>query len=404
MDYVMVRGSTLMNVSTTTKQATTTTTTATITPPPFETQLTKQQLEILSIIYLATGFLSLIGSISIIVISIKRRVVTNRTVLPLFHLCLADLFGSLGIIVGAISNNILHEEIYHEEAQRNYCIVVTMLTTASFMAAFLLTINYALQTYLILNERLGITPSNIFRKILGRCNWSKVFPILSWLFPFSFSMFIMFIDSHDPPGAEFDLDDDICTWCFPLFFYENGVSCPSSTDMTPEHFNYYTTYKATFLALIAITIIAVSVLFYSVFKKFKQLLMAGGIIGRIQYESIENVRNRTFILFGALFICWIFPLILGLLSLPFSFKMKKYFGLYVIEALTSPMQGFLNSIVYGWYNLRYRGGTQEISQSDERRPLIDPSNRRQRSPTPANFSSDNDDEEELSQDFWSTMT
>lgn len=68
------------------------------------------------------------------------------------------------------------------------------------------------------------------------------------------------------------------------------------------------------------------------------------------------------------------------------------------------MQGFLNSIVYGWYNLRYRGGTQEISQSDERRPLIDPSNRRQRSPTPANFSSDHDDEEELSQDFWSTMT
>ena len=31
-----------------------------------------------------------------------------------------------------------------------------------------------------------------------------------------------------------------------------------------------------------------------------------GVIGRNQYLSIEKVRNRTFTLFGALFVCWIF--------------------------------------------------------------------------------------------------
>lgn len=339
----------------------------------FEKQLSSDELTVLSFIYLVAGVLSFLGSSSIILISIKYGIVKQRTVLPLFHLSVADLIGALGIIIGAISNNVLTRPTDSiSNAQRNYCIILTMVTTASFMATFFLTINYALQTYMVLSERLQVMNSTIITRMLRCCNWALYFPIFSWVFPFGLSLFISLIDSRrSKDGKSFMLDDDICTWCFPLFFYENGATCPSSKENMKETFNYYKFYKLFFLLIVGATIIVVMVILYLVLKRFKTLTLSGGMVGRAQYQSIQKVQNRTMVMIGGLLLCWFFPLILGLISLSSTFKMKKYFAFYVIESLTSPLQGFLNSIIYGWYSVTFRV-TVHNNTDDERRPLLDP--------------------------------
>lgn len=83
-----------------------------------------------------------------------------------------------------------------------------------------------------------------------------------------------------------------------------------------------------------------------------------------------------------------------------------------LQALTSPMQGFLNSIIYGWYNVQFRDTIRYDGSNDgggvggrgERRPLLDPiiqpRSRYNRTPT---LISDPNTEDEIAagdDEFW----
>jgi len=60
------------------------------------------------------------------------------------------------------------------------------------------------------------------------------------------------------------------------------------------------------------------------------------------------------------------------IKLPYSFDL-------LLQAITSPLQGFLNSIIYGWYNMQFRGTLQNSDLYGERRPLIDSANQQRNS-------------------------
>lgn len=327
--------------------------------------LTDAQLWTISFIFLVTSLLSLFGTGSIIYVAIKKRKVCSSGVLPLFHLCLADFLGGFILIIGT------SEHFTHSVRNRTFCLVLTMLATSFYMTTFVLTVNYAWKVYRQVKIRADPIPLLETSSSVANVShpWYRISTpalvyFLCWFVPFAFSMFVMFSDSEYDENKKFILNDDICSCCFPLFVYESS-SCQRIRNVD-HRFNWYSHYKFVFLFLLLISSTLITILYGLIFVRFKGLLLTGGVIGPSQYELLYSARRRAG-LFAAVFVfSWLSTLILGSISFKKKFSMTEYYPLFVIQACTSPLQGFLNSMIYGWQRKTFRVALNEET------PLLDP--------------------------------
>jgi len=324
--------------------------------------LTDQQIVTLSFIYLSTGILSLFGSLSIVVVTIAKGKVFNQEIHPIFHLSLADFFGSAFLIAG----DLMYHALKHGTVKSKACPYLTAFATAFYMSTFLLTLNYARSINENVQKRTAggysRQPTTHFMRIgVNSCSAMLLWYGFAWFLPFMLTFCLFAIDQ-----ASYGPYDHICSSCLPLFHYKNSDCQEKNIPDNKSVGNWYGVYKYSFLFVLAVSFIGALAFNWTAYRKFRMLHYSGGVMSQRQRKYLKLVKRRLSLFSFAFLFCWIPSVVLGIVSLFPSFEMKTMYWLFILQACTCPLQGFINSLIYGWY----RPGFKQVI--NERTHLLDP--------------------------------
>lgn len=332
----------------------------------------EEKITALSWIYVSTLSLSLIGSCSVVVVSIIKRKHLNEQAKPLLQLALADFLASLVLMCTAIIN--LPYEIW--PLSEKLCNNGLPLSLAFYCVSFLLVIVYACESALAFQGWREKAEQGAFEIQLSRRRrrFCLVY-VIAWLVPIiGYLVYIntfRVMEATLVPANEPALMPDMthvgrghsarfCGSCI-LFLHLTNDSCTTVDLVHAEFIRVFT------LSSVLIVIISCTVVYYrlqSCYRHYENTSMftmsqrhPGGIWSSARYMILVII------------FCWAPALVLICLSFTQS-QIKHLFPLFVIQALSVSLQGFLNSIVYAWRRRNFRDAVL-----GERLPLMAYSNR-----------------------------
>ncbi|XP_070558638.1 transmembrane protein 116-like [Ptychodera flava] len=301
------------------------------------TVLTEHQILGVSAAEISTSCLSIIGASSIIISSLWKKKVRQPEVHPIFHLSLADLLASLFLLTGCVLY-IVDDDRNHYERQ---CMVVIGLSMTFFLCTFLLTLTYAIEVYIRMKERLNRKPMR--ESIYGHFPSVYALYVLSWIVPvFCAAFFLIFSLKNYPTIQKLNGTDCQNFECVLLVHHRSKQCAPEV-----EH-RMYLVSKLIFLFPLLVSLTGNLVLYFLTHRALKQMHVSSGVVGPRQYIDAARVRNRAILYCSMFCICWLPSVTLGLVSFTNGFNMQSYYWLYIVQACTTPLQGLLNCIVYGW--------------------------------------------------------
>ena len=290
----------------------------------------------IGIIGLVSASLSLVGSASILVFIIWKKLQNFQQNLPLFHLSLADFILSLLWIISNVKYFVGSE---HQEFS---CFILLLLTEMIHLVTFFLTINYSVNVYFRMKDRTiqvhmitdgdELPPSNV-RKWFKRSLY-----IVSWTLPML--MMIPIIVNIKPDHA------NACQRCVILID-------------VPVH---KAVYGDIILALsLTISILAIILLYCLTLRLYWKAVP--GFHTQHERRQLANMQARVTLYVSVFIICWSPGMMISYdlwfnhshyLSRQFLASFQKFFPIFVLQATCAPLQGLLNSIVYGWTRKTFR--------------------------------------------------
>ncbi|XP_055882686.1 transmembrane protein 116-like isoform X2 [Biomphalaria glabrata] len=355
--------------------------------------LSENQMQTIAVLSLLTSGLSFIGSGSVFLCAVYLKRVCYPEVFPTFHLALADMLSSLFLIIS--SSIFLTSPV---KSTMNYpgtpgpCAYLMAIVTSAYTLAFFLTITYALEAYFRFRKRLVDTMNMDLMTVQVVSNrWMYLVYIVAWLLPVIFGGILMYVthslrdcDDDVPPNSKLyyhynrtNLSAQ-CSSCFPVFWF-NEDHCWKQVD---EGHLMHVVIRLIFLIPLLMVMVLNMILYVLVAKVFKQVAMRRGLLSYHQRKEEQLLKKKAFLYQGVFYLCWLPSVILGIVSLFTSYSMAKFFWLLVIQAIFGPLQGILNSIVYGWKRDSFRRALNErtsllstnrttaISAQNERHDLL----------------------------------
>lgn len=310
----------------------------------------EDKITILSWIYVSTLSLSLIGSCSVIVVSIIKRRHLNEQAKPLLQLALADFLASLVLMITTIIN--LPREIWwFSEKMCNYGLPLSL---AFYCISFLLVIIYACESAHAFQGWREKPVQEAFETQLAQLALRRrrfcLIYVIAWLVPIiGYFVYICTVRNMEAtltpaqmptrgPTARF------CNSCI-LFLHLTNDSCIT---VDKEHAGFI---RILLLSSVLMVIIVCTVVYCKLESSYRQyentsmITMTqrnqGGIWSSAQYMILVII------------FCWAPALLLICLSFVQP-RIKHLFPLYVTQALSVSLQGFLNSIVYAWRRRNFR--------------------------------------------------
>ncbi|XP_028305891.1 transmembrane protein 116 [Gouania willdenowi] len=319
--------------------------------------LSGQQINILSKVYIALLIPSVIGSFSVLVVSIVRWRRLNEQVHLLVQLSLADLLAAVILLCTSIINKI----------PSNYSVLLCQfslpLSLTFYFVSFSLVVVYAWKSKKVFQgwrER-PVDDEQRQRQCVTKIDSSYVFALV-WLIPMA--IYFAYVLTPFFKAALFIpmstrvvlLPEKIsyCTSCI-LFLHVWRDSCSDDERI-------HDIFIQAFLFIIVIPVmITCSVIYYKVSKWYATREQArlfpveGFQHSQTTYRVVfATTRNRVLVIL----FCWTPALLLILLSTLMigisTIKQNSLFWLYIIQASTVSLQGFLNSMVYAWRRPNFR--------------------------------------------------
>ncbi|GAA6228997.1 uncharacterized protein LOC108875171 [Lates japonicus] len=307
------------------------------------------QINVLSTVYLVFLTPSVIGSFSVLVVSTVRWRHLRQQVHLLVQLALADLLAALILMSATVMNNV--STVYSVAI----CQYSLPLSLTFYFISFLLVVVYAWKTKNALQgwrarpaEDEG-GQSQCRRKIVAIPVYAMV-----WLIPIAIYLAYVFTPLKStlliPIADRSEIvhnDTKYCSSCI-LFLHVWKDSC-SDTEKIHD------TFIRVFLFMVVIPVfLSCSVIYYKVGKWYErhqhQFLFPVEGDGRSRRrfkQGISTARKMVMVIL----ICWAPALVLILLSTLMiwtNIEQRSLFGLYMIQAASVSLQGFLNSMVYAW--------------------------------------------------------
>lgn len=315
----------------------------------------------------------------------------REQVFPVFHLALADLFASCGLFASSIVYRVITATFKFNtsstvardgdavKAKFNETIAACRLAGGPVLClyaiTFLVTAAYAVYRYLAIRASLKPRAATITTEtapLLNKMKWIKfqrsyviVIYGIAWLTPVLIAI-VMAIVYEEAIAMDHGLDERFQNqlWCINgcLQMFNNGFQqCHSHGRAT----RWFISYRWIFHGTLLITVVMNMILYYLFVKMSKTSIKEEGVMNGFQRERIRRTQWRVFWYQIVFISCWISSLILAVLS---TIEWAKgsdlyngtaktpwyYFALYYIQALTAPLQGFLNAIVYGWNRRAFR--------------------------------------------------
>ncbi|TRY56915.1 hypothetical protein DNTS_017074 [Danionella cerebrum] len=315
-----------------------------------------EQITILSWIYVSSLSLSLMGSSSVLVVSIVKRKHLNEQVKPLAQLALADFLASLVLMCTVVINFTNNIWRYNPKLCNNGL----PLSLAFYCISFLLIIIYAFESAHAFQGWRKHTEQEAYEQHLSRRRrrfcliyiTAWITPIIGYLIyvntikikPATVSEgyekvdFSLLSSSNRGPTARF------CESCI-LFLRHTNDSC-TTVDLPHSEF-----IRGFTLCSVLIVIVSCSVVYcklqscYSYYENTRMFT--------ITQRHPSGIWSSARYMILVIFLCWT-P---ALLLISFSFaqaKIAHLFPLYIIQAISVSLQGFLNSIVYAWRRQNFR--------------------------------------------------
>ncbi|XP_054475493.1 transmembrane protein 116 [Anoplopoma fimbria] len=316
----------------------------------FDGILSEDQIDVLSTEYLVLLTLSVIGSFSVLVVSMVRWRHLKEQVHLLVQLALADLLAALILLSTSVMNKMSTDNSVV------ICQYSLPLSLTFYLISFLLVVVYAWKSKNAIQgwrsrptEDEGLQ-SRCRRKIIA----IPVYAIV-WLIPIVMYLAYVLIPIIKStaliPVTGRPLivrnDSKYCTSCI-LFLHVLRDPC-SDTERIHD------TFIMIFLFLIVIPVmLSCSVIYYKVGKWYERHEQEGlfpvegdGRSSRRIKRVFSTARNMVLVIF----FCWapaLFLILLSTLMIWTDIEQHSLFGLYMIQAASVSLQGFLNSMVYGW--------------------------------------------------------
>ncbi|KAK9958743.1 hypothetical protein ABG768_010848 [Culter alburnus] len=333
----------------------------------------EEKIAALSWIYVSTLSLSLIGSCSVVVVSIIKRRHLNEQAKPLLQLALADFLASLVLMCNAIIN--LPNEIL--PLSEKFCNNGLPLSLAFYCISFLLVIIYACESAHVFQgwrEKAGRQEEFENQLSRRRRRYCLIY-VIAWLVPIiGYLVYINTVSVMEAtlmPANEPEHMPDVthhsrgpsvrfCSSCI-LFLHLTNDSC---TTVDPVHAEFIRVFTLSSVLIVIFSCTVVYCRLHSCYRHYENTSMftmsqrhPGGIWSSARYMILVII------------FCWTPALVLICLSFTQS-KITHLFPLYVIQALSVSLQGFLNSIVYAWRRRNFRDAVL-----GERLPLMANSHR-----------------------------
>ncbi|XP_048025594.1 transmembrane protein 116 [Megalobrama amblycephala] len=315
-----------------------------------------EKITALSWIYVSTLSLSLIGSCSVVVVSIIKRRHLNEQAKPLLQLALADFLASLVLMCTAIIN-LPNEILPHSE---KFCNNGLPLSLAFYCISFLLVIIYACESAHVFQGWREKAEQEEFENQLSRRRrrYCLIY-VIAWLVPIiGYLVYIKTVrvmeatlmpanePEHMPGVTHVSRGPSVrfCSSCI-LFLHLTNDSC---TTVDPVHAEFIRVFTLSSVLIVIFSCTVVYCRLHSCYRHYENTSMftmsqrhPGGIWSSARYMILVII------------FCWTPALVLICLSFTQS-KMTHLFPLFVIQALSVSLQGFLNSIVYAWRRRNFR--------------------------------------------------
>ncbi|KAJ8003305.1 hypothetical protein DPEC_G00168050 [Dallia pectoralis] len=340
---------------------------------PSNGTLSNDQITDLSTLYQGSLSLSLIGSFSVLVVSIARWRQLQKQWQPLVQLALADLLAGV-ILMFTSSMNGTHMFFIHNVS---ICEHLLPLSLTFYFVSLLLVVVYAWESHRAV-EGWRERP----REEQCTRSWS-VLSIYTFVWSTPWVMYFMFVitfflttaDIVSPSNNMSNIADasKYCTSCI-LFLH-------IWTDHCSDNEQVHDIFVRCFLFFILTSVLVFcSVVYYKVgswYRRYEEeglFPVEGDARSRKRLKGVF-ITARNMIL--TIIFCWMPAMVLVVLSVIPNIPQEKLFPLYVLQAVTVSLQGFLNSMVYAWRRPNFReavlGETMPLLNHEGPMPFFDES-------------------------------
>nr|XP_046250968.1 transmembrane protein 116 isoform X2 [Scatophagus argus] len=320
--------------------------------------LSEDQIDILSIEYLVLLTPSVIGSFSVLVVSLLRWKYLNEQVHLLVQLALADLLAAAIVMYTSAMNKVSTDKSVF------ICQYSLPLSLTFYFISFLLVVVYAWKSKSAIQGWRARPTEDEGGQSQRRM---KIFTIpvyaFMWLIPIA--VYLAYVLTRVTKPAELIPESDpldkrlirnyskYCNSCI-LFLHIWSDSCSDAEGV-------HDILIRLFLFLVVIPVMfSCSFIYYKV-SKWYETHEQGGLFpvegdgrSRRRFKRVfSTARNMIMVIF----FCWAPALVLILLSnllIWTNIQQSSLFGLYVIQAACVSLQGFLNSMVYAWRRPNFR--------------------------------------------------
>ncbi|XP_029307842.1 transmembrane protein 116 [Cottoperca gobio] len=313
-------------------------------------------------IQLLMALLSVLGSGSIIVCVMIRRLSRTPELQPLFLLSVSDLLLALCWLIGAA--------LFCERCRslNTLCYHLHAVEQILYMTSFFYTLNYVFSLYSGIREKFYNCMNGYPGQFSNRLSTaSKITALLSGVFPVLL-MTPVFIQGNISRCETNASETSRCLLMHTLYV-------TSEQQQPIRACSLLHTYRtAVFLATFLLTLVSITVLVVRARRIYRRVVTSNGYLGNQQRASFR-VMDRRMLLYPLIFVlCWGPAAALAFLRLvePSAGQGVAGVALYISQALTSTSQGFLICLVYGWTRARLRraAGTVFSRDVDTQTPLL----------------------------------
>ncbi|XP_033997713.1 uncharacterized protein si:dkey-30c15.2 [Trematomus bernacchii] len=312
--------------------------------------LSAEQIDFLTKEYIGLLTLSVIGSFSVLLVSIVRWRNLKKQVHLLVQLALADLLAALILLSTSVLNKVRPN---NNEVICHYGLPMSL---TFYFISFLLMGVYAWESKnAIQGWRARPTEDEGGQTQCRRRIVTIPVYAIVWLFPIALYLAYVLTPKNSAPLIPLNEistivrnDSKYCTSCI-LFLHVGRKFC-SEDEITHD----ISIRVILFLVVIPV-MISSSVIYYKVGKWYERHELQGLFPVEGDGRSIRRFKrvfstSRNMVL--VILLCWAPALVLILLSTLMiwtpSIQQRSLFGIYMIQAASVSLQGFLNSMVYAW--------------------------------------------------------
>ncbi|XP_071370128.1 transmembrane protein 116 [Centroberyx affinis] len=319
----------------------------------FNGTLSRDEIDILSTVYLVFLTPSLVGSFSVLVVSIVRWRHLKEQVQPLMQLALADLLAALILMFTSAMN-----KVGNFSSSVAICQQALPLSLTFYFISFLLVAVYAWKSK---NANQGwrarpgedeLEQSQCRRRLVA----VPIYAIM-WLIPIAvylayvltpYMKEALLFPTNDGSVKGIVVDESkYCTSCI-LFLHIWSDPC-SDAEIVHD------TFIRVFLFIVVIPVLLSCSIIYSKVGRWYQRQEQEGLFAvegdarsrRRLKRVLSTARNMVMVIL----FCWAPALVLVFLATLTAWttvQQHSLFGLYILQAATVSLQGFLNSMVYAW--------------------------------------------------------